>query len=483
MAFLVATGAAWAQPSPAPAGSPSVDAPAASAAAASATTTNAPAPADDAAKLMAKRRDTIRYGIDSEVTDLIKDLTAAKDGAYNDDLFALLQSSNSAKLRSAVLDFFDGLEWRGAEQLALGLIDDRDNQDADLVSSALAYLAAIRSKEALRFADPIVKEDNKKLLPGIVRLMGRAGGEAEVDRLLGFFDSDTATPALKEEAIKALGEIGSAKASDRLGKLILDTGAGKAARMYACDSLGKIKDPSSVAVLVKAANDADPNVRCSAIDALGVFAGGEAGGGSGPAADSASKAIAEALRDSYVKARIEACKAAASGKVQAALPFLRYKAQSDPEKAVRSEACRSLAAMGDPAIAGDPSFAFLRERLEDQKEEGELRVLCFGLLARYDPVGSLTVLQARLLAEQVQKDRSFYTALAREIANADKAPGVASLARILLSDQDYLIRVAGIEWIRKNKALDMKADLDRLAATDPSDLIKRRAADALKVFQ
>ena len=379
----------------------------------------------------------------------------------------------------AVLDFFSGLEWNGAEQLAIGLLDDRDNQDADLVASALSYLAAVRSKDALKFADPIMKEDNKKLLPALVRLMGRAGGEAEEDLLLGFYDSDTATPALKEEAIKALGEIGSAKASDRLGKLVQDSGAGKAARMFACDALGKIKDPSSVAALVKAAIDADPNVRCSAIDALGAFAGGSAG----PPAESASKAIAEALRDSYAKARIEACKAAASGKVQAALPFLRYKAQSDPEKAVRTEACRSLAAMGDPATGSDPSLAFLRERLEDQKEEAELRVLCFGLLARYDPVGSLAVLQARLLAESVQKDRGFYTALAREIANADKAPGVAALAKILLSDQDYLIRVAGIEWIRKNKAIDMKADLERLATTDPSDMIKRRASDALKVFQ
>ena len=252
----------------------------------------------------------------------------------------------------------------------------------------------------------------------------------------------------------------------------LSVPAGKVARMYACAALAKIKDSSSVAPLVKAANDADPNVRTSALEALGFFAaeGGDA------AAETAKGAIAEGLRDSYAKARIAACKAAAVGKVDKALPFLRYKAQSDPEKAVRSEACRSLAVLG-----GD-SFVFLRERLEDGKEDSTLRTLCFGILARYDPEGSKTTLEGRLKAEMAEKDRSFFTALAREVANADKAPGIGSLARILLSDKDYLIRIAAIEWIRKNKSQDLKGDLERLSKDDPSDLIKRRATEALKVF-
>jgi HEAT repeat protein len=432
--------------------------------------------AEEAAKTEAKRRDIIRYGIDSEINDLVKALTTEKEGRYNAELFALLQNSRSPKLRATILDFFASIEWDGAEKLALGLIDDRDNQDADLVGSGLSYLAAIRSKEALRLSDAIIKEDNKKLLPALVRLMGRAGGAAEEELLLGWFDGDSATPALKEEAIKALGDIGSAKAAERLGKLIVDSTAGKAARMYACASLAKIKDGGSVGSLVKAANDADPNVRTAAIEALGAFAGDKEHG------ESASTAIAEALRDSYAKARIAACKAAVAGDVLQALPFLRYKAQSDPEKAVRIEACRSLAALGAGAKGAEDPFAFLRERLEDKKEDATIRSLCFGLLARYDPAGSLAVLEARLKAEAAEKERGLYTALAREISNADKAPEIGRLALVLLSDKDYLIRVAAIEWIRKNKAEDMKAELERLAKDDPSDLIKKRAADALKVF-
>lgn len=448
--------------------------PAASAPAAAAPAQKAPDPAEAAAaaaKLEASRRDSIRYGIDSEIGDLIQKLASEKDSRYNDDLLALLGSSRSPKLRSSVLDFLAGLEWPGAESFALSLVGDRDNSDQDLVYSALSYLAAIKSKEAVKLSGDLIKEDNKKLLPALVRLMGRAGGEAEEKLLLDWFDGDTATPALKEEAIKALGEIGSSAAAEKLGKLVEDATGGKAARMYACASLAKIKNDSSIPSLVKASIDADPNVRTSALTALGAFASG-----SSAASEEARGALVQGLRDSYANARIAACKAAASGKVTAALPFLRYKAQSDPEKAVKTEACRSL------AILGGDSYAFLREMLEDKKVDSALRVLNFGLLARYDAPSSMGVLEARLKAESIEKDRSFYTSLAREIANADLAPLIAPLARVLAADKEYLIRIAAIEWARKTKSQEFKADLERLSKDDPSDMIKKRATEALKAF-
>jgi HEAT repeat protein len=424
-----------------------------------------------------QRRDTIRYGIDSEIADLLGKLTTEKDGHYNEELLGLLKSSRSAKLRIGVLDFLASLEWKGAEGGAMALVEDRDNQDADLVASALSYLAAVKSKEALKFTDPIIKEDNKKLLPALVRLMGRAGGEAEEKILLDWFDGDSATPALKEEAIKALGDIGSAKAAERLGKLAVDGESGKISRMYACAALAKIKDESSVASLVKAANDADPNVRAAAIEALGTFASNSSAAGG-----EARGALVQSLRDSFPKARIAACKAVAAGKVDEALPFLKYKARSDPERAVKVEAFRALAVLGPAAAGGDNPYKFLRERLEDKKEATEMRSLCFGLLARYDPASSMDTLTARLRTEAAEKERSFFTSLAREVANADKAPEIGKLARILLADKEYLIRIAGIEWARKNKSGELRADLEGLAANDPSEAIRKRAADALKAY-
>jgi hypothetical protein len=181
----------------------------------------------------------------------------------------------------------------------------------------------------------------------------------------------------------------------------------------------------------------------------------------------------EALRDSFVKARIAACKAIASRRIASAEPFLRYKASNDPDRAVKAEALRSLASLG-----GD-SFAFLRERMDDKKADAATRALCFGLLARKDPSGSMGALSARLTAESAEKERSLYTALVRELANAQDAPDAAPLALIVLADKDPLMRIGAVEWARKNKASGFRAELERLAKDDPSEMIRKRATETL----
>jgi hypothetical protein len=134
------------------------------------------------------------------------------------------------------------------------------------------------------------------------------------------------------------------------------------------------------------------------------------------------------------------------------------------------------------ALLGGPAFAFLRERLEDSNEGYDVRALCFGLLASKDPAGSMQLLQTRLIAESAAKDRTLYTDFAREVANASDAPQAGPLAKILLADKDFLIRIAGVEWIRKNKAIAFKGELETLSKNDPSGVIRQRAAEALSSF-
>jgi hypothetical protein len=412
---------------------------------------------------IAKRHDTIRYGIDAQVLSLLKELASEKEDAFDDDLFALYMASRSARLKSAVFDFFGGREWTGAEGEALRVIEDRDLNDPALVSAALSYLASIRSKGALGFAPAIAGEDDAKLRPLLIRLLGRAGGPDEEMLLLRWLDDEGASDATRQDAVRALGDIGSQLAAGRLAGMVVDADVGKALRMYACEALGKIGDPGSVGALAAAANGDDPNVRTSAIEALAAFASPEA-----------EAAIIEGLRDSYAQARIAACKAAGALRLAAALPFLRYKATNDPEKSVRLEACRAIAAVGGEF------FSFLRERLEDSKEDRALRALCFGLLAHGDAEASMPVLTSRLKAESKEKDKAFYTALAKEVSLAEGAGEAAELARILLADGDYQIRIAGLEWARKNDPAALAAEIGALASMDPAEIVKKRAADILK---
>jgi HEAT repeat protein len=413
----------------------------------------------------AKRRDTLRYGIESEISDLLKTLDSEKEGKFNDDILALFRSSRNSKLRTSILDFFSDLEWKGAEEDALALVATRDRNDQALVASALAYLAQIRSKAALEYAQAIMKDEDKKLLPGVIRLIGRAGGPDEEDLLIGWMATDSATDDLKQSAMRALGDLGSRKAVEKLRKIAEDGLQGKANRMTACDALGRIGDPAAIPSLVTAANSDDPNVRSSAVAALASFRDADA-----------LAAIQSALRDSVALVRIAACKACAKLRLVEAVPAIIYKASNDPEKAVKTEAMKSLADLG-----GSEGFAFLRTYLAGPKNDTALRILAFGLLLRKDPA-SMDTLKERLVAEGKEKDRSLYTSFVREIANSPDTPWGLPLAKILFSDSDYLIRVGGLEWAKRNKGGEVRAELEQLASKDPSDYIRKRAAEILASF-
>lgn len=463
-ALLAASGAGlWAQTPPAAAPASAAATGSATGAAAGATGASSQ-PLTDAER-DAKRRDTLRYGIESEITDLLKTLLSEKEGRFNDDVLALLRSSRNNKMRISILDFFTGLEWKGAEGDAVDILAARDRNDQALVASALSYLAQIRSKSALDYAPAIMKDEDRKLLPGVIKLIGRAGGPGEEDLLLSWMETDAATDDLKQSAMRALGELGSRKAVEKLRKIAEDAQQGKATRMAACDALGKIGDPAAIPSLVLAVNGDDPNVKSSAIAALASFKDAEA-----------LSAIQGALRDSTAMVRIAACKACATLRLEEAVRAIIYKASNDPEKAVKTEAMRSLAAIGNGEGMG-----FLRTYLENPKNDTSLRILSFGLLLRKD-ASSVEILLARLVAEGKEKDRSLYTAFVREIANAQDTPWAISLARVVLADSDYLIRVGGLEWAKRNRIPEIMPDLEQLSTKDPSDYIRKRAAEILASF-
>lgn len=429
----------------------------------------APAPADPQAALKeteTRRKDTLKYGIESEIFELLDSLKAEKDGGYNAEILGLFMSSRSLKLRSAILDFWSALEWKGGEAEALGLVEGRDNQDPALVSSALAYLAQIRSRKALSLSKDLLKEADKKILPSLLKLLGRAGGPQEEEALLAFLETDDASEDLKQGAIRALGDFGSGKAADKLMRLVEDPQGSKTTRMAASESLGKIGDSRAVKSLVIAANGDDVNVKASAIGALGNFKGGEA-----------DRAILGSLRDAAVLVRIAGCKALAARKLEESVPALVYKASYDPEKAVKIEAFKALGEVG-----GKDAFAFLRSYLDAPKSETALKVLAFGVLLRKDP-SSMPSLVTRLSAEATGKDKSLYVAFAKELAGGEPSPGASPLARVLFADQDYLMRLGGLEWARRNKVPEIRPDLERLSVSDPSDYIRKKALEILAGFK
>ena len=186
---------------------------------------------------------------------------------------------------------------------------------------------------------------------------------------------------------------------------------------------------------------------------------------------------------------LAACSGRGGGKVAEALPFLRYKAQSDPEQSVRGEACRSLrdsgrgrGRTGRPGT--DSPFAFLRARLEDKSGEGRAQGALLRSPLALRPAGSMPALEAGSRRRPPRRTGASIPRSRERWRTPTRRPASARSPAYLLSDKEYLIRMAGIEWIRKNKAPDLvRGPRAAGARSDPSEMISKRAAEALKAFR
>lgn len=415
------------------------------------------------APTLEKRRDVIRYGIESELLELVAALQTEKEDALNPELLALLAETRSPRLREAVLKFFAVREWPGAVSAAVGILDARDQEPAQSVNAALGYLSAVKAKDGIPEAREILDSRESKYLSAAVRLLGRAGGNEETALLLGLYDSDDATDALRQDVIQALGEIGAQGAVESLMETLDDTSGKKATRMFSAEALGKIKDARAVPALVRAANGEDPQVRGAAIAALGSFTGTEAEG-----------AIVQGLRDSVPAVRLAAIKAAAALSIREAEPFVRFRARNDPDRKVKDESIKALGALG-----GRENLQFLRDLLQDKKADAPSRAAAFAVLLERDAGGSRGDLEKVLAAEASSKDTTLLKAFQRALVTGTDKASAPLVETYLLGSPDFGTRIAGIDWARRNKVGSLRPAIAAMAESDKVESVRNRAAAAL----
>ena len=428
-----------------------------------------PAGAEEADSLDASRRAVLSYGIESEVLELLDELAAAKDSRYDGSVADLLAASRSVKLKSGILAWFAKTKGKAAEGFAVAVLETRDEGEREIVAAAFAYLAAIESEAALPEARRAVENREKDWIDAAVNLLGAAGGSDEASLLGALIDDDESGDELKQRATRALGALGDPAAVERLETLLADAEERPATRIYAAESLGRIAAAGSAAALSEAATSGDPNLRAAVYEALGLVG---ATGGAGPV----EAALMEGLRDPNAKARIAAVEAVAAAGVVSAVEALEYKASRDPERAVKTAAIKALGTLG-----GGRASAWLADLFVDPKADATFRALAFGALVACDPPSALEKAPAVFSASSTPRDKIFRTALIRELLLVDD-PALAPLVEPLLSDTEIGNRSAALEWARRNKAATLRTAIEKVAASDASEGVRRRAADVLGGF-
>jgi HEAT repeat protein len=134
--------------------------------------------------------------------------------------------------------------------------------------------------------------------------------------------------------------------------------------MAALDAIAKIGDDESLDAVIEAVSSTDPNVRSSAVAALGPFSG-----------EAVDNAILEGFRDSYFRTRIGAALAAGKRRMENATPYLRYRAENDDVPAVKDEAIKALG-----AINSSEAMNILDSLFSERKNTDRVRIMAADML-------------------------------------------------------------------------------------------------------
>ena len=384
-----------------------------------------------------KRLNTLRYGTETEIASLIQTLKNENDPSLDNALIELTETSRNRSILTGIFDFFGEREKKGLEDRTIRIIEERDYEATNTVLSAVDYLGRIHASGAVGVLEELINSGENRYLNNAIRAMGRAGkddGEAS-DRsalfLLDYYSNGNPSNENQREIIVALGEAGSELAVAFLSDIVNDEDERAVLKMAALDALSKIESSGGLDAIIGAVSDSDPNVRSYAIAALGSFQG-----------EDADKAILEGFRDSYYRTRIGAADAAGRRKMEAAVPYLRFRAENDEVPQVKDEAIKALGAIWNKEAAEALELLFF-----ERKNSDRVRAIAGEMLLLNDPA----LFSPRVIVElddaKTRSQTTLYNGLLRILSPA-VSPDLEELAkRFFVSgtvvEKSYALDIAG----------------------------------------
>lgn len=415
------------------------------------------------------RYDTLQYGTENEVIQLIKMLKSENDESLDDELISLLASTKNATILTEVFTFFGDNKKSGLEERALNIIENRDDEMNTAVTAAINYVGNIKTPNAIDALIDILDSEEERFMGPAFKALGKSGGSNEDDAsfvseyLIDYYENNDTGDNNRMEIINALGELGSSKALDFLIGIAENDDESVTRRMASVTSLSKIGDEGGLQTIINCVSSSDPNLRSAAVAALGPFSGEEA-----------ENAIIEAFRDSFYRTRLAAAQAANERKLEAAVPFLKFRAEKDEVPQVKDEAIKALGNIG-----GEACFTILSQLFFERKNSDRVRIAAGTELITKQADAYAEKFIVELDEAKTKNQTALYNGLSRIIAAAETSK-VSGLASRFLDTGGVVERSYAMDMIVKNNFTDLADRLQEFTDEKKYGSLSRRARTSLE---
>jgi HEAT repeat protein len=413
------------------------------------------------------RSDIIKYGTETEIANLIQSLRAEKTDAFDNDLITLAQNSKNTRVMTGIFGFFSEQEKSGLQARAVKAVSQREDESTETVLAAMEYLGRMKSSEAVPEMMKLLETEEKKYLNACFRAIGSASSgdkklaDQTAEFLVDFYTDRDPGNDNRSAVINAIGATGSSVGVDFLKELATNTDERTALRIAALNALSKIGDPKGLDAIIACISATDPNLRSSAVGALGPFTGA-----------TAENAILDAFRDSYYRTRIAAAQASRDRKLVSAIPFLKFRAERDDVPTVKDEAIRALGAIGN-----DDANAVLESLFLERKNTDRVRILSGDMLMKSTGgknFGKLiTELDEAKKKNQTALYNGFLKIVGESISESNKSE-IETVAKRFLSTGGILEKLYGLDMASNNKLTSLKEEIITLTK-DKNESLSRKA--------
>ncbi|MFP4372866.1 MAG: HEAT repeat domain-containing protein [Spirochaetaceae bacterium] len=420
---------------------------------------------DEDEPLIEQWRQTLLYGIDSQVEELLPVLSGNRVTSLNDEVQTLLENSLNPRLKASIFEFFTEMDADVAIDEAVDTLEFYREERSELVRAALSYLRNGDFElpgEAIDAVRPIAGDPYSGFAAAAARVLGEKGGEGDVETLLAAL-GEASDDELRGELILALGDIGEPAGVDALVDIARNDDEARLIRGYAADSLGRIGDREALDVLKGMVSAEDAVVRGYAVSALSRFEDPET-----------EPTLMAALRDSVSRVRQFALQGVARNDITDGVPAVIYMAEQDPEERVRAEAFETLVQLD----TGDAK-TFVEEYLLDDDNPMNGRLAAAAALVEHDPGGSSGVLEKAVEAEWSEEESPLLGFIARELSRTEDE-ALAGLYSKFLTHSEPAVQIFGLRGIGTNRLLRLRSSVEEKSEEDNHPAVRQNAEAVLE---
>ena len=280
-------------------------------------------------------RKIIKYGLPSEIGELLDKLTENDDPRFTDDIYDLFQNTSNASIKEKVLKYFTKIEDPCLEDFAVNLINDPYDEKKDLVSATFKYIQTVKTKEALPAVITILEVENEDYFNDALATIGEIGSKKEAKFIADYLDRPDLSDAQRQTLMRTLGKMKALNTWSKVVEILEDEDENSFVRMYAAEALGLMEKEEGLPVLVRAYSASDPNLRQYVIKGLSHF----------PNVVEAKSLIIQAIRDEHWRVRQEAINVCKENSFTEAIPYLIFRADKDSEKVIKNASMDAIAAI------------------------------------------------------------------------------------------------------------------------------------------